>query len=146
MMISPATYAQVVLPADRHYRRQIARFGLHHCGQMDRYLEAYQTLKPIEFIEVGWGSSVAAVRAAFPDAKLDLMIHIFDLQNLPGSQVRKLMLKIVREATPYRTYAMSGWPTLGRKCPMKAFWNLSRRWIGPRPEATRQARPRFIDE
>jgi len=95
MMISPATYSEVVLPADLHYRGQIKRFGLHHCGQMDRYLEAYQRLKPTEFIEVGWGSNVAAVHQAFPDSKLDLMINIYDLQDMSRSAVRELIVNLL---------------------------------------------------
>jgi uroporphyrinogen-III decarboxylase len=97
MMISPATYAKVVLPADLYYRQQIENFGLHHCGQMDRYLEAYQNLKPVDFIEVGWGSDVAAVHKAFPDSKLELMINIYDLQTMSQTDVRELMVRMVRE-------------------------------------------------
>ena len=97
MMISPLTYAQAVLPADLHYRQKIQRLGLHHCGVMDKYLGAYQNLQPVEFIEVGWGSDVAAVHQAFPDAKLDLMINIYDLQNMSRPQVRELMVKMVRD-------------------------------------------------
>ena len=98
MMISPASYSYVVLPADLHYRQQIQNFGLHHCGPMDRYLEDYQKLKPVEFIEVGWGSNVAAVHEAFPDSKLDLMINIYDLQNMSQQATRELIVKMVREA------------------------------------------------
>jgi hypothetical protein len=97
MMISPATYGEVVLPADMYYRQRIKHFGLHHCGVMDRYLEAYQKLKPVDFVEVGWGSDVAAVHQAFPESKLDLMINIYDLQNMPRPAVRELMVKMVRE-------------------------------------------------
>lgn len=97
MMISPATYKNVVLPADLYYRQQIKTFGLHHCGQMDRYLAAYQMLQPVEFIEVGWGSNVAAVHHAFPESKLDLMINIYDLQNMSHDAVRELIAKMVRE-------------------------------------------------
>ena len=97
MMISPATYANVVLPADLHYRRQVKTFGLHHCGQMDRYLSAYQKLQPIDFIEVGWGSSIAATHKAFPESKLDLMINVYDLQNMSHDAVRELITRIVRE-------------------------------------------------
>ena len=64
---------------------------------MDKYLGAYQNLQPVEFIEVGWGSDVAAVHQAFPDAKLDLMINIYDLQNMSRPQVRELMVKMVRD-------------------------------------------------
>ena len=98
MMISRATYKQVVLPADLHYRKQIQNFGLHHCGQMDKYLDAYQNLQPVEFIEVGWGSNVAAVRQAFPESRLDLMINIYDLQNMSQQAMRELMVKMVRES------------------------------------------------
>ena len=100
MMISPGTYTSVVLPADRHYRQQIAHFGLHHCGAMDPYLEAYQQLEPIDYIEVGWGSSVAAVRRAFPESKLDLMINIYDLQKMSQPEMRELIARMVREAGP----------------------------------------------
>ncbi len=98
MMISPTTYAQVVLPADLHYRQQIQGFGLHHCGVMDKYLGGYQHLQPIDFIEVGWGSNVAAVHHAFPDSKLDLMINIYDLQNMPPGSVRETVSRMVCEA------------------------------------------------
>ena len=100
MMVSPSTYAEVVQPADLRFRGQVSRFGLHHCGQMDRYLEAYQRLRPVEYVEVGWGSNVAAVRQAFPDAKLDLMINIFDLQSMSRPAVEELILKMVRAAGP----------------------------------------------
>ena len=102
MMISPATYKDLVLPVDMYYRRQIEYFGLHHCGVMDRYLEAYQELKPVDFIEVGWGSSVAAVREAFPDSKLDLMINIYDLQKMSRQEMGDLIDRMVREAGPRR--------------------------------------------
>jgi hypothetical protein len=100
MMISPTTYAQVVLPSDLHYRQQIQGFGLHHCGVMDKYLGGYQHLQPIDFIEVRWGSNVAAVHHAFPDSKLDLMINIYDLQNMSPEAVRDLVARMVREAGP----------------------------------------------
>lgn len=100
MMISPTTYKEVVAPADLYYRQQIGCFGLHHCGVMDKYLSAYQALEPVAFIEVGWGSSVEAVHRAFPNSKLDLMINVYDLQNMSHAEVRNLMVKMVREAGP----------------------------------------------
>jgi hypothetical protein len=65
---------------------------------MDKYLDAYQELQPVSFIEVGWGSNVAAVHHAFPDSKLDLMINVYDLQNMSRQATRELMVKMVREA------------------------------------------------
>ncbi len=97
MMISPSTYLHTVLPTDLHYRRKIQSIGLHHCGVMDKYLAGYQELEPIDFIEMGWGSNVAAVHRAFPNAKLDLMIAIYDLQNLARQEMGELVAGMVRD-------------------------------------------------
>jgi len=100
MMISPRTYCETVLPADLRLRQRVRKFGLHHCGPMDRYLGAYKRLEPIEYIEVGWGSDVAAVRKAFADSMLDLMINIYDLQNMTRLAVRETIAGMVRQAGP----------------------------------------------
>lgn len=100
MMISPRTYCETVLPADLCFRRGAQKFGLHHCGPMDRYLGAYKELEPFEYIEVGWGSDVAAVRQAFPGATLDLMINNYDLQNMTRSAMRELIADMARQARP----------------------------------------------
>lgn len=98
LMISPATYSESVLPADFRFRGQVEKFGLHHCGPMNRYLAAYQPLKPVEFVEVGWGSDVGAVHKAFPDSLLDLMINIYDLQKMPKAEMRGVVGNLVRAA------------------------------------------------
>ena len=61
---------------------------------------AYQALELIEYVEVGWGSNVAAVRGAFPEAMLDLKINIYDLQNLSRPAMRELLASMLRQATP----------------------------------------------
>ena len=100
VMISPRTYCETVLPADLRLRRQVQRFGLHHCGPMDLYLDAYKSLQPIDYIEVGWGSNVAAVRGTFPETKLDLMINIYDFQNMSLLTIRDLLTSMVQQAEP----------------------------------------------
>jgi hypothetical protein len=67
---------------------------------MDRYLEAYQRLQPIDYLEVGWGSNIAAVRRAFPETKLDLMINVYDLQNMSMPAMCDLLASMLRQAEP----------------------------------------------
>lgn len=100
IMMSPQTYHQAVLPADQRLRSQVQRFGLHHCGVMDRYLEDYKCLEPIEYIEVGWGTDLAAARRAFPNATFDLMINIYDLQNMPLFTIRETVANMLEQAQP----------------------------------------------
>jgi hypothetical protein len=100
MMINPRTYREVVLPADLRFRKGVQKFGLHHCGPMDRYLEDYKRLEPLEFIEVGWGSNVAAVRQAFPTAILDLLINVYDACNMTASTLRDVISDMVKQGSP----------------------------------------------
>jgi uroporphyrinogen-III decarboxylase len=75
-MISPKMYEAQVLPSDMRLRNNVGSLVLHHCGVVDGYLKAYQALRPLGWIEVGWGSDVAAARAAFPATIFDLMINV----------------------------------------------------------------------
>lgn len=100
IMMSPKTYNQAVFPADQRLRQQVQRFGLHHCGVMDRYLETYKCLEPIEYLEVGWGTNLAAARQAFPNAVFDVMINIYDLQNMTQPAIRETVANMAQQAQP----------------------------------------------
>jgi hypothetical protein len=100
MMLDPNTYRDEVLPADQLVRIGVKKFGLHHCGPMDRYLDLYKSLASCEYIEVGWGSSVARVREAFPTTTLDLMINIPDVQAMPANRLAESLKRMVADAAP----------------------------------------------
>jgi hypothetical protein len=93
-------YHDQILPADLRLRRKARKLGLHHCGKMDGYLSSYRTLLPLEYIEVGWGSTVAAVRQAFPTTILDLMINIYDVCNMSASDMRDVIIDMARQGSP----------------------------------------------
>jgi len=99
-LVSPKMYLDQILPSDMRLRRNVRRLGLHHCGKMDGYLKAYTALLPLEFIEVGWGSTVAAVRQTFPTTILDLMIHVYDVCEMSASTMRDVITDIVRQGAP----------------------------------------------
>ncbi len=100
MMLAPTTYRNEVFPADYWLRRQVKRFGLHHCGPMDRYLGDYQALGPCDYVEVGWGSALAKVREAFPATPLDLMINIPAVQAMPRGRLGDTLREMVLQAAP----------------------------------------------
>jgi hypothetical protein len=99
-MLSPEMYHEQVLPADLRLRRNARKLGLHHCGNMDGYLCSYRTLEPLEYIEVGWGSTVSAVRQTFPATVLDLMINVYDVCNMPASGLRDVITSMIKEGSP----------------------------------------------
>ncbi len=99
-MVSPEMYSTQILPADLDLRRNVRKLALHHCGIMDRYLTAYQKLGPLEYIEVGWGSNIRAVREAFPDTILDLMINVYDVAAMSTADMREVIADMVRQGRP----------------------------------------------
>jgi uroporphyrinogen-III decarboxylase len=73
-MISPKSYRAMQLPVELEMAGRIAPFGIHHCGDnLQHYAEAYAEL-PLDFVDVGWGSNVAACRAALPGAFFNLRL------------------------------------------------------------------------
>jgi hypothetical protein len=91
---------------------------------MDLYLEAYQSLEPIDYIEVGWGSNVEAVRRAFPETKLDLMINIYDLQNMSLLTMRNQLASMLRQADP-RSQVRDVWlADIGTEVPDETVLNF----------------------
>jgi uroporphyrinogen-III decarboxylase len=73
-MISPHSYRDIQLPIEQQMAQRIQPFGIHHCGaNLQRYAGAYAQL-PLSFVDVGWGSDVAACRKALPEAFFNLRL------------------------------------------------------------------------
>lgn len=73
-MISPRSYRAMQLPIEQKMAQRIQPFGIHYCGDnLQRYASAYAEL-PLAFLDVGWGSDVAACRKALPDVFFNLRL------------------------------------------------------------------------
>jgi hypothetical protein len=73
-MISPRSYRTMQLPVEQRMAAALRPFGVHHCGEnMHQIAPAYAELG-LAFADVGWGSDVAACRAALPDTFLNLRL------------------------------------------------------------------------
>jgi len=74
-MISPAMYEGLLLEHDTWLGRQLPPLGFHHCGDnAHRFAHFYAQAGAI-YLDVGWGSDVAACRAALPNAWLSLRLN-----------------------------------------------------------------------
>ena len=100
-MISPESYRQVVLPADLWYREHHIDFGIHHCGALHPYLEAYRALRPADF-DTGWTSDRRAVRLAYPDTPMSLLIEASALAGKSRPEIDALLALAIEEAGPTR--------------------------------------------
>ena len=99
-MISPASYRALHLPVEQRMASRIQPFGIHHCGDnMHRVAAAYAELG-IAFADVGWGSDVAACRAALPDAFLNLRLSPIRMLQCTPAEMAADAERLLQAAGP----------------------------------------------
>jgi uroporphyrinogen-III decarboxylase len=74
-MISPKSYRHIQLSTEKRMAERIRPYGIHHCGDNLHKIAPVYTELPLTMVDVGWGSDVAAVREALPDAFLNLRLN-----------------------------------------------------------------------
>jgi hypothetical protein len=74
-MISPQMYEELLLEHDAWLGRQLRPMGFHHCGDNAHRFAPLYARAGAAYLDVGWGSDVAACRAALPDAWLSLRLN-----------------------------------------------------------------------
>ena len=86
-MISPALYQARVLPWEIRLAERLAPYGIHHCGgNLQKYAESYNRID-LKFLDVGFGSDVAACGRLFPSAFLNLRMSPVRMLECSEDQV-----------------------------------------------------------
>ena len=98
-MISPRTYERVVLPVDRWYREHFDTCALHHCGIFHPYAQVYQPLRP-DHLDVGWGTELRRVRAAFPTHLMSIEIQARALLGTSIAELDAMVMQLLQAAAP----------------------------------------------
>jgi uroporphyrinogen-III decarboxylase len=97
-MISPKSYRELQLPIEQRMAARIQPFGIHHCGDnMHRLAPVYAELG-IAFADVGWGSDVAACRAALPNTFLNLRLSPVRMLTCTPQEMAADAEKLLRAA------------------------------------------------
>jgi hypothetical protein len=99
-MISPRSYRAMQLPVEQQMAERMQPFGIHHCGDnLQRYAEAYAELSPA-FIDVGWGSDVAACRQALPGSFFNLRLSPVRMLTCTPHEIAADTESLLRAAGP----------------------------------------------
>lgn len=99
-MISPRSYSAMQLPIEKRMAARLQPFGIHHCGDnLQRYASAYAEL-PLSFLDVGWGSDVAACRKALPQAFFNLRLSPVRMLNCTPDEIAVDTESLLRAAGP----------------------------------------------
>jgi hypothetical protein len=85
-MISPQMYGELLLERDTWLGRQLPPLGFHHCGDNAHRFAPFYARAGAVYLDVGWGSDVAACRAALPDAWLSLRLNPVKMKDATPEQ------------------------------------------------------------
>lgn len=99
-MISPRSYRAMQLPIEKQMAARLQPFGIHHCGDnLQRYASAYAEL-PLDFIDVGWASDVAACRRALPQTFFNLRLSPVRMLNCTPDEIAADTESLLNAAGP----------------------------------------------
>jgi hypothetical protein len=97
-MISPALYEQRLLPYELLLAQRLRPYGIHHCGNNAHLFATLYAQTELRFLDVGWGSDVARVRAALPQTFLNLRLSPMRMLNEPGGVIRDDVARLLAAA------------------------------------------------
>ena len=95
-MISTAHYEAFLRPIDADWSLRRRPFGVHYCGaDPHRYAEALAGLPHLDFLDVGWGGDVAALRAKLPRTFLNLRLSPVEIVDWSPARIHAILVDAV---------------------------------------------------
>lgn len=104
-MISAEDYERFVLPVDAAWSERHRPFGIHHCGKdPHRFAASYAKVPHLDFLDVGWGGDVAAIRGHLPHTFLNIRLDPVGITHQTPEEIRATIFHLVgQSANPWLT-------------------------------------------
>jgi len=100
-MLSPELYNEFILPFDTRIAETFETIGIHNCAwSATPYLEEYEKLHKVGYIDMGMDSDLNKARVLFPETRRAIMYTPMDVANRTTEQIRKDMEIIARNYGP----------------------------------------------
>jgi hypothetical protein len=100
-MVSPAQYADLLLPFDRRIAEAFGCIGMHNCAwRADSYFDYYATVPHLAYIDMGLDSDLRRAREVFPRARRAIMYTPMDVANKPLQGIRSDLERIAHDYAP----------------------------------------------
>ena len=107
-MISPRTYREFLLEFDQALADALPPFGIHHCGlDLARLASEYRKVRGLEFLEVGWGSDVVAVRRLFADTHLNVRYSPVKMRQATPESIARDIQALIQAGKPLERLSLS---------------------------------------
>ncbi len=96
-MISCDDYERLLMPLDQAWCRRHRPFGIHYCGaDPHRYAESFAKLEHLDFLDVGWGGDVAALRRHLPHTFLNIRYSPVEIARQSPDEIRSTVRRLVK--------------------------------------------------
>ena len=106
-MVSAALYREFLLDHDRRLAADLWPYGIHYCGRdMHKVRDEFARVDGAVLFDVGWGSDVAACRAALPNAVFSLRLNPTRIASLTAEEVVADVKGLLRAAGPLERAAV----------------------------------------
>ena len=104
-MISSEDYENFLLPFDVEWSYKHRPFGIHYCGDdPHRHARSFAKIPNLDFLDVGWGGDIKALRKYLPDTFLNLRLSPVEIKKQSADDLRSIITRLVRDSeNPYLT-------------------------------------------
>jgi hypothetical protein len=104
-MLSLEDYTRALFAFDAAWSGRHRPFGIHFCGpDAHRFAPAFARLPRLDFLDVGWGGDIGALRNALPDTFLNLRLSPVEMITMDTDEVRATVRRLVAESgNPWMT-------------------------------------------
>lgn len=102
-MISVRHYRDFLLPIDADWSLRRRPFGIHYCGaDPHRFADAFAGLPRLDFLDVGWGGEMAALREKLPGTFLNIRLSPVEIVRWSEEEVRRAVIERVEASADPR--------------------------------------------
>jgi len=104
-MISIGHYEQFILDIDRDWSERYRPFGVHYCGaDPHRFVGAFAKLPHLDFLDVGSGGDLRALRRQLPETFLNIRLSPVEIVEQSVEEIRRIVIDRVTDSdNPYLT-------------------------------------------
>jgi hypothetical protein len=104
-MISVADYEEFLLGYDIAFSESHRPFGIHFCGKdPHRFADSFAKIPGLDFLDVGWGGDVAALRKKLPRTFLNIRLDPVQIGAWSPGEIAATVTRLVEEsANPWLT-------------------------------------------
>lgn len=100
-MVGPETYENSLLKYDQKIAENFDFIGIHNCAwTVTPYVDPYNKIKKIGYIDMGIDSDLEKVKTVFPQARRNCLYTSIDLKNKTKKAIREDFEKIARNLAP----------------------------------------------